>query len=101
MKIKKNDTVQVMAGKDRGKTGKVIKVYPKLNRVTVEGINIYKKHTKPKKQGQKGEVVSLPRSVQSSNVLIYCVSCARGVRSGLKMEGDKKIRICKKCQKNL
>lgn len=66
--IKKGDTVAVITGKDTGKTGKVIRVFPKANRLLVEGINMFKKHKRPSKQGEKGQIVSIPRSIHRSNV---------------------------------
>ena len=68
MSIKKGDTVTVIAGKDSGKSGKVLKVFPKANRVLVEGINMFKKHKRPTKQGEKGQVVSIARTIHRSNV---------------------------------
>jgi large subunit ribosomal protein L24 len=67
--IKKGDTVTVIAGKDNGKSGKVLKVLPKANRVLVEGINMFKKHKRPTKQGEKGQIVSIARSIHRSNVV--------------------------------
>ena len=66
--IKKGDMVTAIAGKDRGRSGKVVQVLREANRVVVEGINIYKKHKKPTKQGEKGQIISLPRSIHRSNV---------------------------------
>ena len=68
MNIKKGDSVTVIAGKDSGKTGKVVKVFPKLNRVLVEGVNMFKKHKRPTKQGEKGQIVSIARTIHRSNV---------------------------------
>ena len=68
MTIKKGDMVTAITGKDRGKSGKVVGVFRESNRVLVEGINMYKKHQKPKKQGEKGQIVTLPRSIHRSNV---------------------------------
>lgn len=68
MSIKKGDTVIITKGKDAGKSGKVLRVFPKLNRVLVEGVNMFKKHKRPTKQGQKGEIVNLPRAIHRSNV---------------------------------
>ncbi len=68
MSIKKGDTVEVIAGKDAGKSGKVIQVLPEANRVIVEGVNMFKKHQRPKKQGEKGQIVTVPRSIHRSNV---------------------------------
>lgn len=70
MSVKKGDTVVILKGKDAGKSGKVLCVFPKINRVLVEGVNLYKKHKRPTKQGQKGEVVSLPRAINRSNVAV-------------------------------
>lgn len=90
--------VQIMVGKDRGKTGKVLKVEVQTGGVIVDGLNLFKKHQRPKKQGEKGQVVSVPRSLNISNVLLYCSSCRQGRRVGFRIEGEKKVRICKKCQ---
>lgn len=98
LKFKKGDEVIMLVGKDRGKKGKIIKVLPGDNKIVVEGLNLIKKHLRPKRQGEKGEIVSLPRPVNVSNVALWCSSCGKGVRVGYRFEGDKKIRICKKCQ---
>ena len=95
--IKKGDTIKVLAGKNRGNTGKVLKVFATRSLVSVDGINVYKKHVRPKKQGEKGQVVSLARPLHISNVQIMCPACSRASRIGFKMEGNKKIRYCKKC----
>lgn len=97
MKIRKNDTIKILVGKDKNKTGKVLKVSPKENKVLIEGLNLYKKHVRPKKQGEKGQVVSLPRPINVSNVAIVCSSCGRAARIGYKVEGNNKTRVCKKC----
>jgi len=98
MKIHKNDTVQITTGRDKGKQGKVMKVDPKGGKILVDGINLVKKHRKPKKQGEKGEVVSVPRYMDVSNAMIVCGSCSRPTRIGYRKENDKKVRFCKKCQ---
>ncbi len=97
MNIKKGDTVKISAGKNRGKTGKVLYIFPERNRVTVEGINLYKKHVRPKRQGEKGEVVEVARPINSSNVSVVCPSCGKPTRIGRKREKKNVIRICKKC----
>ena len=97
MKIKKGDQVLIISGKDRGKKGKVLKVLPKERRVVVEGVNLRKKHQKPKKTGEKGQVLTLPGPIDISNVKIICSKCGKTTRIGYEMMGDKKIRICKKC----
>lgn len=95
--MKKGDTVKIIAGKDKGKTGKILKTITERGRVLVEGINVYKKHVRPRRQNEKGQVISVPRSLNISNVQILCSSCGKATRIGMKIEGDKKVRICKKC----
>lgn len=98
MRIKKGDTVKILTGKDRGKTGKVIKVYPKNEKVTVEGLNIYKKHVRPKRQGEKGEIVQVVRPIHISNVALFCGNCGKAVRAGFRLEEKQKVRYCKNCK---
>lgn len=97
-KIKKGDTVKIITGKDRNKTGKVIKVFPKENKITIEGVNIYKKHVRPKRQGEKGEIINITRPLHISNVSLICSHCSKNARIGFIMENKKKIRICKRCK---
>ena len=97
MKIKKGDTVLISAGKDRKKTGKVIEVFPKDRRIMVEGINIVKKHVKPKRSGEKGQRVEVPRPFSVSNVKLICPRCKSAVRVGFKIIDKRKYRVCKKC----
>lgn len=97
MKIKKGDIIKIISGKDKGKTGKVVKIISEKNRVVAEGLNLYKKHVRPKKQGEKGETVMLPRPIEASNVMIVCSSCKKAARFGCRLEGGQKTRICKKC----
>ena len=96
MKLKKNDNVKVMVGKDRGKTGKLLRVNLQSGTVLVEGVT-QKKHQRAKKQGEKGETVSVPRPIRIPNVMIVCPSCDKATRVGSRLDGDKKVRICKKC----
>lgn len=97
MNIKKGDQVKIMAGKDRGKTGTVLRVLRDAGRVSVDGVNMYKKHMKPKRQNQKGEIVSVVRPLAVANVQIVCRSCKKPARMGSRMEGSKKVRYCKRC----
>jgi large subunit ribosomal protein L24 len=98
MKIKKGDTVLIIAGKDKGKKGKILQVFSKEGRLMVEGINLRKKHKKPKKSGEKGQVITLPGSISSSNAKLICSKCGKASRIGYKLTEDKKkYRICKKC----
>ncbi len=97
MKIKKGDLVQMLTGKDRGKRGRVLGVYPKENRVIVEGLNIVKKHRRPRRVGEKGQMVEIPRAVDASNVALVCSKCGERARLGYSIAEGKKYRICKKC----
>lgn len=98
MKLKTGDNVVVISGKDRGRKGKIIRVFPKVGNVVVEGMNIRKKHVRPKQQGQKGQVAQMPAPFSASNTMLFCETCKKGVRVGYKVEETKKLRICKKCK---
>jgi large subunit ribosomal protein L24 len=97
MKIKKNDNVKIISGKDRGKSGKILRVFPKSNSVVVEGANIRKKHSRSKKQGQKGQIIQKPAPMNASNVMLVCPTCNKSRRVGYKIFENKKTRTCKKC----
>ena len=98
MNIKKGDTVKILAGKDKGKDGKVMKINIETYRAIVEGLNLYKKHIKPKRQGEKGEVISISRPIPVSNLGLLCSSCGKATRVGYRFENNNKIRYCKKCK---
>ena len=93
LKIKKGDTVKVIAGKDNGKEGKVLSVDPKNNKVVVEGVNVIKKHTKPSAANQNGGIISKEAAIDASNVMY--VHKGKATRVGFKMDGDKKVRFAK------
>ncbi|WP_028308932.1 50S ribosomal protein L24 [Desulfitibacter alkalitolerans] len=95
--VKKGDKVMVISGKDSGKIGKVLEVMPKANRVVVEGVGIVKRHTRPTKKVSKGGIIEQESAIHASNVMYYCSKCKKPVRTGALIEGDKKIRVCKKC----
>lgn len=97
MKIKKNDTVKVISGKDKGKTGKVLKSLPKENKIVIEGVNLVKKHQKPRRAKEKGQKIEIVKPIDASNVLLVCPRCGRTARVGYKIAGGKKQRVCKKC----
>ena len=97
MKIKKGDTVEVLSGNDKGKTGEVLEVIPKMQRVIVKGINVRKKHVKPRKQGEEGGIIPVDCSIHSSKVNVVCPKCNKATRVGVIKEGKEKIRVCKKC----
>ncbi len=95
--MKKGDTVKIITGKDAGKSGKVLRIDKKTHRVAVEGVNMYKKHARGKRQGEKGEVVTITRPLDISNVLVVCSSCNKAVREAHKINEGKKVRYCRKC----
>lgn len=97
LRIKKGDTVEMRRGKDHGKSGKVLRVDLARGRVAVEGLNLVKHHTRPRRQGEKGELVSIPRTVAIANVALVCGHCKRGVRVGVRVEGKERTRVCKRC----
>ena len=101
MKIKKGDQVLIIKGKDRGKVGKVVKALPKENRVVIEGLNLVKKHIKPRREGEKGKIIEVPRPISVSNVKLICPSCNKATKIGYKFEGQEKFRYCKKCQSKI
>ena len=97
MNVKKGDTVQVITGKDKGQTGKVITVLPKEGKVVVEKVNMVSRHVKARKQGDESGIIQKEAPLYASKVMLFCPKCNRGVRSGRKVEGDKKGRVCKRC----
>ena len=101
MKIKKGDTVLIISGKDRGRRGKVLDVFPQEGRVVVEGMNIRKRHVRPKKSGEKGQIAETPTPFSTSNVKLICSQCGKPTRVGYKITKGKKYRICKKCGKEI
>ncbi len=101
MKIKKGDKVLIIAGKDKNKTGKVLRSFPKERKVIVEGVNLIKKRQRPKRRGEKGQIVQIAAPIDVSNVAFICSKCKKATRVGYKIKGDKKYRICKKCGKKL
>ncbi len=101
MKIKKGDEVAVVVGKDKGKTGKVEKVYPKLDKVLVGSVNQYKRHKKARSQMQQSEIVTITKPLPVANVMLVCPKCHLKVRVGYMQTGQKKVRICKKCEQEI
>ena len=101
MKVKVNDKVKIIAGKDKGKEGKVIKTLKKDDKVIVEGINIITKHVKPNGMGETGGIRKIEAPIHVSNVMLICPSCKEATRVNVKRENGKKVRICKKCGKEI
>jgi len=107
MNIKRNDNVMIIAGKDKGKSGKVLQVFNDSNRVSIEGANLLIKHLRARKQGEKGQRVEFPAPLNISNIMIICPKCGKPTRVGHRaIAGDAnrkgtKVRICKKCDANI
>lgn len=97
LSIKKGDTVVVLAGKDKGKTGNVLAVSPKTNKVIVSNVNIVKKHKKARNAQQKSEIVSMEAPINASNVMVMCAACNDATRIAKKEVDGKMVRVCKKC----
>jgi large subunit ribosomal protein L24 len=97
MKLKKGDTVLIISGKDRGRKGKILKALPKEQKILVESINLKKKHVRPKREEEKGQVVQIPAPIHVSNVKLICSKCGKATRIGYKIAENRKYRMCKKC----
>ena len=97
MRIKKGDNVQVLSGNDKGKTGEVLEVMPKENKVIVKGINVRKKHVKARKQGEESGILSIECAIHSSKANVVCPKCGKATRVQYKIEKDEKVRVCQKC----
>ncbi len=101
MKLLKNDEVKIIRGKDKGKTGKIEKVFAKTNKVLVLGVNEYKRHMKKRTQDDKSQIVTITKPLPMANVALICPKCKKETRVGFKMEKDAKVRFCKKCEKTI
>ena len=95
--VKTGDTVMVISGKDKGKTGKVLEVSPKEGKIIVEDINIVTKHVKPRREGEAGGIMKVPGAMYASKVMLYCSMCKKPTRIAHKVSGDSKVRVCKHC----
>lgn len=101
MNIKKGDTVKILYGKERGRRGPVVAVDPTKERVIVEGLNLYKRHLKGDGRTRTSEILTIEKPFPISKVMLICPSCDKPTRVGIKQEGDKKVRVCKKCGKEI
>ena len=97
MNIKKNDKVVVISGKDKGKEGKVLRSDPSAGKLVVEGVNVASKHQKPKKQGEQGGIIKMETPIYACKVMVVCPKCGKPTHVAHKVDGDKKVRVCKKC----
>ena len=99
--IKKNDMVKILAGKEQGKTGKVLRVFPSKSRVVVEGLNMIKRHTRPNQLYPEGGILEKEAPLSISNVMLICGSCNQATRTGVRLlEDGSKTRYCKKCNES-
>lgn len=101
MKIKKGDQIILISGKYKGKKGKVLASYPGEGRILVDGINIRKRHQRPRKEGERGQIVEKPGPIYVSSVMLVCPKCGTPTRVGSKMVDKKKYRVCKKCNQEV
>ncbi|MCK5912962.1 MAG: 50S ribosomal protein L24 [Desulfuromusa sp.] len=102
MHVKKNDMVKITAGKERGKTGKVLRVFPEKGRVVVESLNLIKRHTRPNQLNPEGGIVEKEAPLSISNVMLVCGSCNQATRTGIRLlEDGSKTRYCKKCNESV
>ncbi len=97
MNIKTNDTVVVLSGKDKGKQGKVLSADPEGRKVIVEGVNVAKRHQKARRQEEQSAIIRKETPIYVSKVQLVCPKCGKGTRVAHKMDGGKKVRVCKKC----
>ena len=97
LKIKKNDTVVILSGKDRGKQGKVLGTVPGEGKVVVESCNMVTCHIKPRRQGEEGGIVKREAAIAACKVQVVCPKCSKGTRVAMEIKGDKKVRVCKHC----
>ena len=97
LKIKKNDKVVVLSGKDKGKEGKVLSADPKGGKLIVEGVNVATKHQKPKNQQDQGGIIKTETPIYACKVMVVCPKCGKATRHAVKLADGKKVRVCKKC----
>lgn len=99
MKLIKGDNVKVLIGKDKGRTGKIVRTFPKLDQVVVEGLNKFKKHLKPATAGQSGRIIEKERPLKSSKLILICPHCLKPTRVTYQLDkSGAKYRLCRKCQ---
>ena len=97
MNIKKGDTVKILSGNDKGKTGEVLEIIPKTEKIVVKDVNVRKKHVKPRKQGEEGGIISVECAIHSSKANVVCPKCGKATRIGYSIEKNEKVRVCRKC----
>ncbi|MGP1608403.1 MAG: 50S ribosomal protein L24 [Clostridium sp.] len=101
MKIKKGDTVKILSGVESNKTGEVLKVFPKTSKILIKGINVRKKHVKPRSQGAEGGIIEKEFPINASKAMVVCPKCGKATRIGYEIVKGTKVRVCKKCNAKL
>ena len=101
MKLRKGDRVRVMSGKDVGREGEITRVIVEQNRVIIDGVNVAKKHQRATKATMQGGIIDKDMPINASNVALVCGSCGQPTRIGYRFEGNEKVRVCRKCEKDL
>lgn len=101
LSIRKGDRVKVITGKDKGKESRVLRVYPHKERLVVEHVNMIKKHQRATQKQPKGGILEIEGTIHASNVMLLCPSCAQATRVARKREGGSRVRVCKKCGKDI
>jgi len=97
MFVRKNDTVVVLSGRDKGKEGKILSADPKSGKLIIEGISVNKRHKKPRKQGQPGGIIKIETPIYAAKVMRVCPKCSKPTRHAVKVTAGSKVRVCKKC----
>lgn len=102
MKLKKGDTVKIIRGKDKGRTGKIEKIFPRLGKVLIPGINLYKKHARARSEKESGGIIEVVKPLAVANVALLCSKCNQSTRAGYRIEkSGEKQRICRKCKRDV
>lgn len=101
MKLRVKDTVKVVKGKDKGKTGSIEKVFPQDESVLILGVNQYKRHMKSRSKNQRSEIVTITKPLPVANVSLVCPKCSKVTRIGFTYVNEKKVRVCKKCEQEI
>jgi large subunit ribosomal protein L24 len=101
MNVRKGDKVRIIAGKDKGREGKILKAYPHKQRISVEGAAMIKKHTRPSQKNQQGGIVTMEGTMHVSNVMLICPNCGEPTRVGRRRDDGTRVRVCKKCLKDI
>ena len=98
MKLKRKDNVIMLAGRDKGKTGEIVRILPATNQIVAEGLGVVKRHTKPSNKVPRGGILEIAKPISASKVALVCPNCKQPTRIGYEINGENKERICRKCK---